>query len=164
MVTALTTTGCGGGASAEKTTTTATGDQETPPATITVLGSRENTGPFEHSLALKLGNGVRPAAFFVCAAWGKEEAPPDCKAAHGTRLPAGATLRLEQHPPGPALTSPDSPGWGTVGTSEEPELHVPLSDSVTGNRVGTVTFRVTLRGRSGHALATSNTFKVDWHK
>jgi hypothetical protein len=157
---ALAASGCGGGKPAKPATTAAAG----VPETITVLGSRENTGPFEHALSLKLGNGIRPAAFFVCAAWGKETAPPDCTSAPGTRLPVGSTLRLEQRPPGPAATSPDSPGWGTVGTSEDAELAVPLSDAVTGNRVGTVTFRVTLRNRAGHVLATSNAFTVTWRR
>jgi hypothetical protein len=50
-----------------------------------------------------------------------------------------------------------------VGTSQNAELHIPLSNGVTGNHVGKVTFRVTLRGRSGHVLATSNAFTLTWH-
>jgi hypothetical protein len=161
--TALAGAGCSGDNSAEATTTTvAAADSVTAPETITVLGSRQNTGPFERSLSLELVDSLQPIPFFVCAAWGEDAAPGGCTAAPGARLPAGSTLRLEQKPPGPALRNPDSPGWGTVGTSEGPALSIPLSNGVTGDRVGTVTFRVTLRGRSGRILATSNSFTLTW--
>jgi hypothetical protein len=61
------------------------------------------------------------------------------------------------------VQQPDSPGWGTVGTSDSPELSVPLSNGVTGNQRGTVTFRATLRNRAGRVLATSNDFTLTWH-
>jgi hypothetical protein len=162
--------GAGCGADSEptgeaSTTAPATTAEHELARTITVLGSRHNSGPFEDSLSLKLVDGTEPIPFYVCAAWGKEQAPAGCVAARGTRLPAGTTLRLEQHPPGPAVRYPDSPGWGTVGTSETPELSAPLSNGVTGNRFGKVTFRATLRDRaSGRLLATSNTFTLTWHK
>jgi hypothetical protein len=114
---------------------------------------------------LRLVDGYQPIAFYVCAAWGKRKAPSRCTATAGARLPAGTVLRLEQRPPGPGARFPDSPGWGTVGTSDSAELSLPLSNGVTGNRLGTVTFRATLRKRSsGRILATSNTFTLSWHK
>jgi hypothetical protein len=158
---ALAASGCSGDKPADKAATTTVGGAA---ETITVIGSRQNTGPFRRSLSLKLVDGYQPVNFYICAAWGEGTAPPGCTAAPGARLPAGSMLRLEQRPPGPAVTDPDSPGWGTVGTSETAELDVPLSNGVTGNRLGTVTFRVTLRSRSGHVLATSNTFTLTWHK
>jgi hypothetical protein len=167
---ALALSGCSGDeptTNAVTTTPTATGQTTTAgdaPQTVTVLGSAQNTGPFEDSLSLKLVAGFRPIPFYVCAAWGAKTAPSNCTAAQGARLPAGSTLRLEQRPPGPAVTYPDSPGWGTVGTSEDPELNIPLSNGVTGNRVGKVTFRATLRNRSGRVLATSNTFTLTWRR
>lgn len=169
--TALTAAGCSGDDASDDAATTAATAARTataaaaePAETITVLGSRQNTGPFERSLSLKLVKGFHPVTFYVCAAWGEETAPPGCKAARGTRLPAGARMRLEQRPPGPAITYPDSPGWGTVGTSETAELSAPLSNGVTGNRLGKVTFRATLRDQSGDVLATSNAFTVTWHE
>jgi hypothetical protein len=173
VVAALAASGCSGDDSAGRSTTTgsrtATAATTTAPTeeaarTITVLGSRRNTGPFAESLSLRLVDSLVPIPFYVCAAWGETTAPPGCTAAAGARLPAGTTLRLEQRPPGPAVTNPDSPGWGTVGTSESPELSVPLSNGVTGNRPGKVTFRTTLRSRTGKILATSNTFTLTWHE
>ena len=65
--------------------------------------------------------------------------------------------------PGSALATPDSPGWGTVGTSDRAELEVPLSDFVAGLDVRTATYRVTLRRlEGGPALTTSNTITVTW--
>jgi hypothetical protein len=169
--------GCSGdGSSEEAATTNATAAATTAttataalprdvPETITALGSRRNTGPFERSLSLKLVKGIDPVPFYVCGAWGKEEAPEGCQSKAGVRLPAGSVLRLEQRPPGPAIKNPDSPGWGTVGTSETPELTIPLSNGVTGDRLGKVAFRVTLRNRtSGKVLATSNLFTLTWHE
>ena len=49
----------------------------------------------------------------------------------------------------PAVASPDSPGWATVGTSDRPELEVPLSDFVAGLDVDKATYSVTLRASSG---------------
>jgi hypothetical protein len=162
---ALLLTGCGGdksGSTAATTTTHATGGAA--PVTITVLGSRNNTGPYARSLSMKLDdNTPKPYPFYVCAAWGEHKAPVGCKAAAGARLPVGGILRLEHQPPGPAVTYPDSPGWGTVGTSDTPELTVPLSNGTTGNRFGTVTYRVTMRNRAGKILANSNRFVLTWH-
>ncbi len=169
LVAALAAAGCSGDDSTEKpVTTTPTASTTTAvdgARTITVLGARESSGPFRDALSLKLvPDDYRPMSFYVCAAWGEKTAPAECTASVGARLPTGSTLRLEQRPPGPAVTSPDSPGWGTVGTSETPELGIPLSNGVTGNRFGKVTYRVTLRNRLGHVLATSNTFTLTWHR
>jgi hypothetical protein len=113
---------------------------------------------------MKLIDGLRPITFYVCAAWGQDAPPKGCTAGGHQILPAKTILRLEQQPAGPAVTYPDSPGWGTVGTSDSPELRTVLSNGVTGNKLGTVTFRATLRDRSGHVLATSNRFTLDWHE
>jgi hypothetical protein len=167
LVAALSASGCSGDDSTDRAVTTTPTTATTTagaPETIRVLGSRKNTGPFQDSLSLKLvPTGSQPFNFYVCAAWGGKTAPSDCTAPPGARLPAGSRLRLEQRPPGPAMTSADSPGWGTVGTSDTPELSIPLSNGVTGNRFGKVTYRVTLRNQSGRVLATSNTFKLTWH-
>lgn len=169
-LTALLLTGCSGDTSGDKsndnpaTTTTAAGGVSAP-VTITVLGSRAATGPYTRALSMKLDDTTpRPYPFYVCAAWGAHKAPEGCKAAAGASLPVGGILRLEQQPPGPAVTYPDSPGWGTVGTSDTPELSVPLSNGTTGNRFGTITYRVTMRNRAGKILARSNTFLLTWHR
>jgi hypothetical protein len=159
-------TGCSSDKAAKSSTTTASqATGESAPVTITVLGSRANTGPFTRSLSMKLDDTTpKPYPFYVCAAWGEQKAPDGCKAAAGARLPVGGILRLEQQPPGPAVTFPDSPGWGTVGTSDTAELTVPLSNGTTGNRFGTVTYRVTMRDRAGKILANSNRFVLTWHR
>jgi len=154
--------GCTDGKPAAQTESTAGSVKAAP--TITVLGSRSNTGPFGHSLSMKLVDGPQPISFYVCAAWSRETAPKGCTARSGDYLPAGAILRLEQQPPGPAVTFPDSPGWGTVGTADTPELRTVLSNGVTGNKLGTITFRATMRDRSGRILATSNRFTLNWHE
>ena len=78
-------------------------------------------------------------------------------------MPTGTILRLEQRPVGAGVASADSPGWATVGTSDLPELEIPLSDFVLGLDVDTATYRVTLRPlEGGPALATSNTVTVTW--
>ena len=104
----------------------------------------------------------RSRSVLACVA-GIARAPQGCDAAPGAKLPPETTLRLEQRPVGSALTKPDSPGWGVVGTSENAELHVPLSDFVSGVDVGKATYRVTLRSiDGGPALATSDVFTVTW--
>jgi hypothetical protein len=64
-------------------------------------------------------------------------------------------MRLEQH---------RTAGWKRVGQSAGPALTAVLSNDVSGNRVGTVFYRVTLRQRSGRVLRTSNALKVVWHR
>jgi hypothetical protein len=162
--------GCGGDGSAsggEGTTTAATTratSRADAPRTVTVLGAPENDGPYRRALALKLDfNGKDPIPFYVCAAWDRQRAPAGCKAAAGAKLPADTVMRLEQRPAGPASTNPDSPGWGTVGTSDDAELEIPLSNLTTGNRPGKVTYRATVRNReSGDVVATSVPFVLTW--
>lgn len=159
--------GCGG--SSDKTSATTPGSTSTSkaaagvPQRITVLGASKSDGPYGHALALKLVDSPEPIPFYVCAAWGSTAAPADCHAAADAKLPLDTELRLEQHPAGPAVPVRGNPGWGTVGSSDTPELSVPLSNGVTGNKVGKVTFRATLRNRSGRILASSDTFSLTWH-
>ena len=153
--------GCSGGDTAGETTTESTAGA----SKITLRGARENAGPWVRSLSLEHGEDGVPTSFYVCAAWDAARAPEACNAAPGAKLPPETTLRLEQRPVGSALTKPDSPGWGVVGTSENAELHVPLSDFVSGVDVGKATYRVTLRSiDGGPALATSDVFTVTWAK
>ena len=177
---ALLVSGCGGGKQAGSTQTatqaqTGTQSQTTTPgrttpegtegvATIALHGARFNTGPWARALSLELAGGGTPTSFYVCAVLGPARPAEPCRAAPGRVLPRGATMRLEQRPIGPAVRRPDSPGWGLVATSEEAELGAPLSNFVSGNRPGTVTYRVTLRNASGRILATSNSIRVVWHR
>ena len=154
--------GCSGGDTAAETTTDTT-VATTGASKITLRGATENTGPWVHSLSLEHGEDGVPVGFYVCAAWDAARAPEACDTAPGAKLPPETILRLEQRPVGSALTKPDSPGWGVVGTSENVELHVPLSDFVSGVDVGKATYRVTLRNiDGGPALATSDMFTVTW--
>lgn len=151
--------GCSGGDTAGETTTENTAGA----SKITLLGAEENAGPWVRSLSLEHGEDGVPTGFYVCAAWDAASAPQGCDAAAGAKLPPETILRLEQRPVGSSLTKPDSPGWGVVGTSENAELHVPLSDFVSGVDVGKATYRVTLRSiDGGPALATSDVFTVTW--
>ena len=125
-------------------------------ATITLRGRTGIEGPWRSSLQLKLVRGGIPVSFSLCAVWGD---PPsltrECRAAAGERLPEGTVMRLEQH---------RTAGWKRVGQSAEPALEAVLSNAVSGNRFGTVFYRVRLVQTSGVVLRTSNTFKVIWHK
>jgi hypothetical protein len=151
--------GCGGGKSTVETGQTTGGT-----AGITLRGSKLNLGPWSPSLSLRLVLNGTPTTFYACAVWKQAFPEHSCEAAAGTKLPAGATMRLEQRPVGPALERADSPGWGLVATSEGAALEAVLSNNVSGNRLGTVTYRVTLRNASGRVLARSNELTVDWHK
>jgi hypothetical protein len=125
-------------------------------ATIVLRGRQGSYGPWRRYLWLKL---VRSdvISFSVCAVWARPGSPPPtCRAARGTRLPRGTVMRLEQRRAGP--------GWKVVGTSREPALQAVLSNAVSGNRLGEVSYRVTLRNRAGRVFRTSNTFKVFWHR
>ena len=162
--------GCSGDDSTEGPTTggTTTGQVtvgvEAATSKITLLASQTNSGPWVRSLSLAHSpeDGV-PVSFFVCAAWDELQSPEECAASPGAKLPAGTILRLEQRPVGQAHANPDSPGWGTVGTSEHPELAIPLSDFVSGLDVPKASYRVTLRPfEGGPALATSNVLTVSW--
>src|SRR5215203_1202506 len=88
----------------------------------------------------------RLTTFTVCAVWDHPASKQfDCLPVAGTSLPAGTELRLEQKPAGHGLKRADSPGWGMIGLSPSAVLRAPLSNDVTGNKLGTVRFRVTLR-------------------
>jgi hypothetical protein len=157
--------GCSGGDTAGETATDKTTVATAGSSKITLHGARENAGPWVRSLSLEHGEDGVPVGFYVCAAWDAARAPEACNAAPGAKLPPETILRLEQRPVGSALTKPDSPGWGVVGTSEQAELHVPLSDFVSGVDVGKATYRVTLRSiDGGPALAKSGVFTVTWAK
>ena len=63
-VVALAAAGCGGGTSkTDAPATTTTAARPTAPERITVLGSTRAAGPFGHSIALKLVDGLRPIPF-----------------------------------------------------------------------------------------------------
>jgi hypothetical protein len=127
------------------------------PAKIVLRGRQGSQEPWRRDLRLKLVK-VDVKTFAVCAIWNRTSSPPpNCRAPRGTRLPSGTTLRLEQQRSGP--------GWKTVGTSTDAALQAVLSNTVAGNRLGAVSYRVTLRRvASGRVLGTSNTFKVYWDK
>jgi hypothetical protein len=131
---------------------------------ITLLVARTSSGPWVRSLSLEHSpQDGQPVSFFVCAAWDEAVAPEGCNAASGAELPGATILRLEQRPVGAASASLDSSGWGTVGTSEEPELAIPLSDFVSGLDVPRASYRATLRRfDGGPAHATSNVVTVTW--
>lgn len=145
-------------ASGGSDTTVAEGAAEAP-AKIVLRGRQGPQAPWRPSLSLKLRlSELEVTSFTVCAIWNRASSPPppDCRAPGGTRLPSGTTLRLEQRRSGP--------GWRTVGTSTDPALQAVLSNNVSGNRLGPVSYRVTLRGASGRVLRTSNTFVVHWNE
>jgi hypothetical protein len=50
-----------------------------------------------------------------------------------------------------------------LGASPDAALGAVLSNLVSGNRVGTFRYRVTLRDRSGQLLVASNMLSVVWH-
>lgn len=154
---ALLVSGCGGKSDrGSQTAATTEKDQ------IALLEAAQSDGPWTRRLSLRLGRAGVPTQFYVCAV--RDGAGP-CAAREGATLPAGSTLRLEQQPVGPGLERPDSPGWGLVGTSEDPVLKLTLSDFVSvNNKPGHVTYRVTLRDPSGHVTATSNTTTISWHR
>jgi hypothetical protein len=129
------------------------------PAQIVLRGRQGAQAPWRPSLSLKLRlSELEVTSFTVCAIWDRAASPPppDCSAPGATGLPSGTTLRLEQRRSGPA--------WRTVGTSTDPALQAVLSNNVSGNQPGPVSYRVTLRGASGRVLRTSNTFVVNWNE
>jgi len=145
----------GSGASARPSG--AAGVKNAAVATIVLRGRTGISGPWRSYLRLRLVRGGIPVSFSVCGVWGEHPSlTPECDAAPGERLPEGTMLRVEQH---------RTVGWKRVGLSPESAVEAVLSNAVSGNRVGTVYYRVTLRERvSGRILRTSNTFKVIWHK
>ena len=126
------------------------------------LRAKFHQGPWKKSLSLRLVK-LRLISFQLCAIWNYQAgAAFDCDAAARNKLPAGTTMRLEQNPVAKAVRRADSPGWGMLGTSSDGGLGAVLSQLVSGNRRGTFHYRVTLRDRSSHILATSNTFTLVW--
>jgi hypothetical protein len=130
---------------------------------ITLRGREPGPGPWRTYLWLKLVK-VKLKSFELCAVWDQPNPLPNCRSKAGKALPPGTILRLEQRPVGKGVRVSDSPGWGLIGTSNEPSLGAVLSNAVTGNRFGTVTYRVTLRNAEGGIVARSNPFKVAWHR
>jgi hypothetical protein len=157
--------GCGSdkqpSANAGTTSTAAAGADA---ASITLLESGHDLGPWSRRISVRLGKEGVPVQFFVCAVHSKEPPANPCASQSADKLPAGATLRLEQQPAGPGVERADTPGWGLVGTSEDGFMKTVLSDFVSaGNKPGLVTYRVTERDPSGRILATSNRVVINWH-
>jgi len=122
---------------------------------IVLRGRQGIQGPWRRYLWLKLNRNA-VISFTVCAVRSASTPSPTCRPPHGERLPESSTMKLEQRRPGR--------GWRTVAISREPALQAVLSNGVTGNHVGTTSYRVTLRNESGRVVETSNTFKVFWTK
>jgi hypothetical protein len=134
-------------------------------ASITLLESGHDLGPWSRRISVRLGREGVPVQFYVCAVHSKVPPAKPCSIQSADKLPAGATLRLEQQPVGPGAERTDSPGWGLVGTSEDGFMKTVLSDFVSANnKPGPVTYRVTERDPSGHILATSNLVVINWHR
>jgi hypothetical protein len=130
--------------------------------TIT-LRARYHGGLWQKSLYLKLVK-LRLTDFSVCAIWNRPAGETfDCGPASTRQLPDGTSLRLEQSPIARAVRRADSPGWGMLGSSPDAALGAVLSNLVSGNRVGTFRYRVTLRDRTNQLLVASNTLTVVWH-
>ena len=120
---------------------------------IVLRGRQGIQGPWRRYLWLKLQRfGI--TSFTVCAVRDVTSLSPTCRPPSGDRLPTGAILKLEQGRPGH--------GWRTVAISREVALQAVLSNTVTGNRLGATSYRVTLRNSAGRAVETSNVFRVYW--
>jgi hypothetical protein len=135
------------------------------PATTTnaiTLQARVHRGPWQRTLTLRLVK-TSLTSFSLCAVW-KAPPSPTFNCSSHTRLPEGAKLSLEQRPAAHGLKRADSPGWGMVATSEEGALEAALSNAVSGNQLGAVHYRVTLRDASDKILSQSNLFTVRWHE
>jgi hypothetical protein len=126
-----------------------------PDASILLRGRQGIQGPWRRYLWLRL-NRHSVISFTVCAVRNRTKPTPSCAPPQGERLPQGSILKLEQRRAGR--------GWRTVAISRGPALQAVLSNGVTGNRLGTISYRVTLRNEGGRAVETSNTFKVYWTK
>jgi len=142
----------------------ASADAERAAADSIALRARIDHSTWQQRLSLKLVK-TKLITFSLCAVW---DAPSGsefkCAAPHGARLPAGTTMRLEQHPVGQALERADSPGWGMLAASSTASLGAVLSNTVTGDVIGTFRYRVTLRDAAGKVLQTSNVFPIQWHR
>ena len=155
--------GCGGSKHAAKGTTSTA--PVTPGAAAIILrGARLDNGPWGHHVSVQLGRNGQPNQFYVCAVRTRVAPKKPCLAPPGSALPYQTILRLEQHPAGVGLKEPDSPGWGIVGTSDQADLRIVLSDFVSSSKPATITYRVTLRTLAGKKLATSNPISVTWHR
>jgi hypothetical protein len=120
---------------------------------IVLRGRQGIQGPWRRYLWLKLHRfGI--TSFTVCAVRNVKFLSPSCRPPGGGRLPQGSILKLEQGRPGR--------GWRTVAISREAALQAVLSNTLTGNRLGPTSFRVTLRNVAGRVLETSNVFRVYW--
>jgi hypothetical protein len=138
------------------------GMSRTATGTIT-LRARYHGGLWHKSLYLQLVK-LRLSDFSVCAIWNRPAGEKfDCGPASKRPLPEGTSLRLEQSPIARAVRRADSPGWGMVGSSSDAALGAVLSNLVSGNRVGTFRYRVTLRDSANQLLVASNTLTVVWH-
>ena len=125
---------------------------------------RYKSGPWVTRLSLKLTK-TRLIEFRVCGVWNWPPTKRFTCLGAGSRLPARTAARMEQSPIGAAMKREDSPGWGMVGLSDDPVIKVPLSNTASGNRYGTVYYRVTLRNvLGGKALVTSNKVTLVWHR
>jgi hypothetical protein len=120
-------------------------------------GRPEAAGPWKRYLWLKL-NKFNIIRFSVCGAW-NQQVTPTCAVATGNKLPQGALLKLEQQ-----FGTAKRPSWRTVGVSTEPALQAVLSNAVSKNRLGAVSYRLTLRDESNRVVRTSNLFKVFWSR
>jgi hypothetical protein len=142
----------------------ADGERAAPAAGSIALRARIDHGAWQHRLSLKLVK-TKLITFSLCAVW---DAPSgsqfECAAPQGARLPAGTSMRLEQHPIGQALKRADSPGWGMLADSSTATVGAALSNTVTGDVIGTFRYRVTLRDSAGRVLLSSNVFPIDWHR
>jgi hypothetical protein len=144
------------------TTSSAVGSRGTA-TVITLRGRSPSPGPWRRQLRLKLIK-ARLKSFELCAMVNRSTLSPTCDPKQTDVLPRGTILRLEQKPAGKGIHVRDTPGWGMVGTSLQPSLLAVLSNAVTGNTFGTITYRVTLRDAEGTILARSRPFKVVWHR
>jgi hypothetical protein len=147
-------------------TACASADSDRPAhaADTIALRARIDHGAWQRGLSLRLVE-TKLISYTFCAVW---DAPVSqsfrCVAPRGARLPAGTTMRLEQSPVGQAVERADSPGWGMLASSSSASLGAVLSNTVTGDVLGTFRYRVTLRNADGKVLLTSNVFPIDWHR
>jgi hypothetical protein len=151
------------GLGATTSSTAGATDSRAAATVITLRGRSPGAGAWQRRLRLKLVK-VRLKSFELCAMVNQARLSATCDAKPGKALPRGTILRLEQRPAGHGIRVRDTPGWGMVGTSLEPSILAVLSNVVTGNRFGTVTYRVTLRDAEGNIVARSRPFKVIWHR
>jgi hypothetical protein len=128
--------------------------------TVVLRGRMGAYGPWRSYLWLKLRKGGLPTTFSICAVWDQPLLTPACRAAEGKSLPQGTAMRLEQR----RMTPKRAAGWKRVGFSPVTPLEAILSNDVSGNRLGVVAYRVTVRNASGRIFHRSNTLRVFWHK